>query len=323
MSRWLRSATLFSVAIVLVGTAVLYYRGATLGTSQTPAPIKAKHEHGEHEHAEGAVAFNDAKLAAAGIELQTAGAGVLRDGLTLNGIIQPNQETLVQVTPRFPGIIKDVRRRVGEKVDKGDLLATVESNQSLTAYELKAPMAGTIIDRQASLGEYASEQKPAFVIADLSNVWVDFSVHRRDLKRVRVGDVVVIDAEDGGAPIEAKISYVAPVGSSDTQSGLARAVVANHDLRLRPGLFVNGRVLLTAKPVSLVVKASALQTLENRAVVFVRVGDKFEVRDVAIGERDADHVEITFGLMEGDVYAAKNSFVIKAELGKGTAAHEH
>lgn len=323
MSRLLRSATLFSIAVVLLGTVALYYRGGSFGTSQSAAPIKAKHEHGEHEHGEGSVAFNDAKLAAAGIELQTAGAGVLRDGVILNGIIQPNQETLVQVTPRFAGIIKDVRKRVGESVNKGDLLATVESNQSLTTYELRAPMAGTIIDRQAALGEYASEQKPAFVIADLSNVWVDFSVHRRDLKRVRVGDTVIIDAEDGGAPIEAKISYVAPIGSSDTQSGLARAVVANQDQRLRPGLFVNGRALLTAKPVSLVVKGSALQTLENRAVVFVRVGDKFEVRDVAIGERDPEHVEITFGLMEGDVYAAKNSFVIKAELGKGTAAHEH
>jgi len=324
MNSLMRSFSGFIIAIALVAAAAIYYqRDVTEKGGRTPSE-QHKHGHGhEHEESEGSVQISDAKVAAAGIELQTAGGGVLRDGLLLNGVIQPNQETLVQVTPRFPGVIKDVRKRIGDQVNKGDILATVESNQSLTTYELKAPIAGTIIDRQAALGEYASEQKPAFIVADLSNVWIDFSVYRRDLPRVRLGDPVLVDAEDGSPPIESKISYLAPIGSSDTQSALARAVVANRDLRLRPGLFVSGRVLLSAKPANLVVKSSALQTLENRTVVFVRVGDKFEVRDVATGERDPEQIEITFGLMEGDVYAAKNSFVIKAELAKGTAAHEH
>jgi cobalt-zinc-cadmium efflux system membrane fusion protein len=143
------------------------------------------------------------------------------------------------------------------------------------------------------------------------------------MKRVRVGDTVMIDAEDGGAQIETKISYVSPVGSSDTQSALARTVVGNAELRLRPGFFVTGRLLLSAKPAAIAVKSSALQTLENRTVVFVRVGDKFEPRDVEVGDRDPDQVEILFGLLEGDLYAAKNSFVVKAELAKGSATHEH
>ncbi len=247
----------------------------------------------------------------------------MRDGLALNGIIQPNQEALVQVTPRFPGVVRDIRRRIGDVVAKGDLLASVESNQSLTAYELRAPIAGTVIDRQVSLGEYVSEQKPAFVLADLSAVWVDFSVYRRDIQRVKVGDKVAIEPEDGGQPIETTISYVSPVGSSETQSALARAVVNNADGRLRPGLFVRARVILTAKSVPLAVKLSALQTIENRTVVFVRSGDKFEPRDVMVGGRDQEWAEISFGLESGDTYAARNSFVIKAELAKGTASHAH
>src|ERR1044072_4459556 len=243
--------------------------------------------------------------------------------LLLNGILQPNQEALVQGTPRFPGVGREERKRTGDTVKRGGLLAKVESNQSLTVYELRAPMAGTIIDRQAARGEYASEQKAAFTIADLSKVWVDFSVYRRDLKKVRNGDTVLIDAEDGGAPIEAKISYISPVGSSDTQSALARAVVTNNDLRLRPGLFVTGKLMLSEKPVGIAIKSSALQVVENRTVVFVRSGEKFEIRDVELGARDADQVEVLFGILEGDVYAAKNSFVIKAEIQKGSAAHEH
>ena len=283
------------------------------------------HAHEEKGHAddEKSVALSDARIAAAGIELHKAGPGTLRDTLVLNGILQPNQEALVQVTPRFAGIVRDLGKRIGDRVEKGELLAKIESNQSLTIYEVRAPIAGTIIDRQVSLGEYASEQKPAFTIADLSSVWADFSVYRRDLGRVRLGDTVLIDVEDGGPPMEAKISYVSPVGSSDTQSALARAIVANREMRLRPGLFVTGRVVLAAKQASIVVKPAALQSVEDRTVVFVRNGEKFEPRGVELGERDSEQVEVLVGLTAGDVYAGRNSFVIKAELGKGSATHEH
>jgi multidrug efflux pump subunit AcrA (membrane-fusion protein) len=308
-----------SLMFILVAAGLIHagYRMLTPATTKPAVAEKIQKE----ERADG-VALSDAKVTAAGIELATAAPAVLRDSLLLNGVVQANQEALVQVTPRFPGIVRDVRKRIGDQVAKDDLLATVESNQSLTSYELRAPIAGTVIDRQMSLGEYASDQKPAFIIADLSTVWVDLSVYRRDLKRVHVGDAVMIDAEDGDDNIEAKISYVSPIGNSDTQSARARAVVKNHDLRLRPGLFVTGRVLLSAKPVNVAVKSSALQTIENRTVVFVRSGDKFEVRDVEIGDRDREQVEILFGVLEGDVYAAKNSFIVKAELAKATAADD-
>jgi multidrug efflux pump subunit AcrA (membrane-fusion protein) len=167
-----------------------------------------------------------------------------------------------------------------------------------------------------------SEQKPAFVIADLSTVWIDLSVYRRDLGRVHVGDQVFIDPADGGTPIESKIAYLSPVGSSETQSALARAIVANPNQRLRPGLFVTARLTLSERKVAIAVKSTALQTIENRTVVFVRSGDKFEARDVEIGERDPQLVEITFGVLEGDVYAARNSFILKSEMGKGAADND-
>lgn len=302
-------------------TGALVYSGYLL---LAPAITKTvPTENAEKEHHSEAVEMSDAKVAAAGIELLKASPGVLRDSLLLNGIVQPNQESLVQVTPRFPGIVREVRKRIGDLVQKGDVLAIVESNQSLTPYELKASLAGTVIDRQTTLGEYVSEQKPAFVIADLSTVWVDFSVYRRDLNRVSVGDQVLIDPADGGPPIEAKITYLAPIGSSDTQSALARATVPNPDRRLRPGLFITGRLTLSAKKVNVAVKSSALQTFENRTVIFVRNGDKFEARDVELGGRDPELVEITFGLLDGDIYAAQNSFIVKAEMAKGSASHDH
>lgn len=307
------------LVFVLVAAALVYggYRMLTPATTKTTASAKTEKE----EHTD-SVKLSDAKIETAGIELVKASAGVLRDSLLLNGIVQPNQESLVQVTPRFPGIVRDVRKRIGDRVQKGDILALIESNQSLTQYELKASLAGTVIDRQTTLGEYVSEQKPAFVIADLSTVWVDFSVYRRDLTRVHIDDQVFIDPADGGPPIEAKVSYLSPVGSSDTQSAIARAVVTNSGQRLRPGLFITCQLTLSEKKVSVAVKSSALQIWENRTVVFVRNGEKFEARDVEIGGRDPQLVEITFGVLEGDVYAAQNSFIIKAELGKGAADND-
>lgn len=311
-----------NIILILVGIAALSVIGFYLMKPSASAP-NSKNDHTGHDHQEESVELNDAKISAAGIELVAVGKAVLRDSLTLNGVVTPNQEQLVQVTPRFPGIVSEIRKRVGDRVEKGEVLARIESNQSLTVYEIKSAISGTVIERQISVGEYASEQKAAFTVADLSSVWVDLAIGRRELARAKIGDTILIDAGDGGEPVEAKLSYISPISNADTQSVLARAIVKNDPLRLRPGLFVTARLVLAAKEVPLAVKLSALQTLENRTVVFVRNGSKFEPRDVELGERDSEQVEVVFGLVEGDVYAGKNSFVIKAELAKGAATHEH
>lgn len=267
--------------------------------------------------------MSDTKLAAAKIVLEAARPATLRDNLILNGLVRPNQEKLVQVTPRFAGIVRQVQKSIGDHVRRDELLAKVESNQSLTSYDLKAPIDGTVIDRQISLGEYASEQKPAFVVADLSSVWVDFSVYMRDLARVRTGDQIDIDAGDNGETIRAQVSYISPVGSMDTQSALARAVIQNTNDRMRPGLFVRGALRLGSRNVALAVKTTALQTMEGKTVVFVREGEALEARPVRLGDQDRDFAEVLNGLEEGEMYASENSFVVKAEIGKSEAGHDH
>jgi len=257
------------------------------------------------------------------VSARAAGSATLSDTLAFNGGLRANQEAVVQVTPRFPGIVRAIRKRIGDTVMKDDLLASIESNQSLTVYDLKAPIGGTVIDRQISLGEYASEQKPSFIVADLSTIWVDLSIYRQDIKRVRIGDEVLIDPDDGGGDVKGSISYVAPVGSSDTQTALARVVLPNPDGRLRPGLFVTARLVLAKRTVPVAVRVGAIQTLDNKTVVFVREGDdKLEARPVELGESDPRHVEIRAGLAAGERYVAENSFVVKSEMGKGGATHD-
>jgi membrane fusion protein, heavy metal efflux system len=132
----------------------------------------------------------------------------------------------------------------------------------------------------------------------------------------------VIDLGDSGATVNSRISYLSPVGLAETQSAVARAVVPNPDGRLRPGLFVRAKVILSSRRVPLAIKLSALQTMENKTVVFVREGDKLEARPVKVGEQDKDFAEILEGLTGGELYAADNSFVVKAEIGKAEAGHD-
>jgi multidrug efflux pump subunit AcrA (membrane-fusion protein) len=303
---------LFVVALVVAGVAAIAYRHF----SSEPPPQAPVARQESANSRPGSVTMSDASLRAAEIGLETAGPGVIRPSLQLNGVVQPNQETMVDVTPRFAGVVREVRKRIGDLVRQGDVLAIVDSNQSLTSYELKAPIAGTVIDRQTTLGEYVSEQKPAFVVADLSSVWVDLAVYRNDLGKVRLGDKLLVDPEDGGPPIESQITYISPIGASETQSAVARAVMSSSQSRLRPGLFVKSRAILAERPVKLAVKLVALQKLQDRNVIFVRTADKFEAREVALGGRDDEQVEVVFGLSEGDVYAARNSFIVKSELVK-------
>lgn len=326
----MRRSTIVAATVLATIIAVTTYRMLTPAKQQAPVLQGEKSEGKgtnarveQDEHGADRIRISDVKLAAAGIVLAEASAQMLNDTLQLNGLLRANQESVVQVTPRFPGVVRGIRKRIGDTVSKDEPLASVESNQSLTTYDLKAPISGTVVDRQISLGEYASEQKPAFIVADLSTIWVDLSIYRKDIKRVRIGDEVLIDPDDGAGDINGTISYVAPVGASDTQTALARVVLANTEGRLRPGLFVTARLVLAKRSVPVAVRVAAIQTLENKTVIFVReAGDKLEARPVELGESDPRYVEVKAGLAAGERYVAENSFVVKAEMGKGEAEHD-
>ena len=89
--------------------------------------------------------------------------------------------------PRFPGVVRSVHKRLGDAVARGDLLAMIESNESLQPFELRAPLAGTVIAKDVAPGEFVSTERELFQIADLASVWVDLDVYRRDFGRLRVG----------------------------------------------------------------------------------------------------------------------------------------
>ena len=273
----------------------------------------------------GQVKLDTEQLKNGGVRLETAGPATIRSTLRLAGKVAANDDVLVNVAPRFPGIVRRVNVGLGDKVTADQVLATVESNESLRPYDLKAGLAGTVINKNVSPGQYVAPTDTLYVVNDLSTVFVDLNVYRQDFPRLHVKQKVLIDLGDGNPPVENDLDYLSPFGAENTQSLLARVVVPNPRGTLRPGLFVTAEVVLEENPVPVAVRAEALQTVDNKPSVFVRRtageggdgGGVFEARPVQTGRRDGDHQEVTGGLRAGETYAGANSFVLKAELGKG------
>jgi cobalt-zinc-cadmium efflux system membrane fusion protein len=281
-------------------------------------------EHADNAHGkEGHVELSPEAIKNADLQIETVSSLKINTTLSVYGKIAANEEAVAHIMPRFPGIVKAVNKRLGDTVQKGEVLAVVESNESLRTYEIRSDIAGTITSKDVTLGELAKGDSPIFVVTDLTTVWVDLNVYRQDFPRLKKGQPVEIDVGDESPPILSTISYLSPFGAESTQTMLARAVIPNPNRDLLPGLFVTAEVRIAEVMAPVAVKLSALQILNDNPVVFVQEGDAFEAREVKLGVRDRENVAIISGLADGDNYVSGNSFILKAELGKHEAAHEH
>ena len=270
----------------------------------------------------GRVELNEKQIENAHLEVKTAGPAKIKAILQLYGKIAMNEDAVANVSPRFPGLVKSVSVRLGDRVEKGQVLAIVESNDSLRNYQVVSEIAGIIIKKEVTIGEIVRDDKPIFTIADLSIVWVDFSVFPQDFERVKLGQAVRITYAPNLRPINSSISYIAPVGTENTQSLLVRAVAQNSAGVLRPGLFVMGEVETNETEVPVAVLPAAIQSLNERTVIFVAEGTAFAAREVTLGARDDNRVQVLTGLSPGDRYVAANSFLLKAELGKAESGDQ-
>ena len=190
-------------------------------------------------------------------------------------------------------------------------------------YELRAPFDAVVVEKHLTVGEVVDETSNAFTLSDLSRVWVTFAVAPRDLDKVVTGRDVTVSAPDLGAQVEGKVNYVGSLLGEQNRAATVRASLANPNGAWRPGLFVNVAVSVDRFDAAVAVPESALQTWEAQTVVFARTEEGFEARPVKTGRRDAGQVEITSGLAAGTQVAAAGSFVLKSELGKGSAEHSH
>lgn len=275
----------------------------------------------QYENHEGRTRISDVLAIASRIETGLAGPARIRETLTLTGHVQVDPNRLSRVHARFPGVVQDVKKELGENVKAGDVLATVQSNESLQTYAVKAPIDGLIVRRDIQIGE-ATGSESLFIIADISRVWAELNVFGLNLNKVQPGQRVVVESMNA-QPVEGEISWISPLAAHASQSVNARVELDNEDVRVRPGQFVRARVTISEHDVPLAVQLSALQAFRDFDVVFAKFDETYEVRMLTLGRRDDQWVEVMEGLKPGTEYVIGNSYLIKADIEKSGASHDH
>jgi cobalt-zinc-cadmium efflux system membrane fusion protein len=250
-----------------------------------------------------------------------AGPATLAETITAYGSIVPNPERVREVSARFDGAIQSVDVALGEMVTQGQRLATVESNESLQSYAITAPISGLVMERTANAGEQTSGRR-LFTVVDTSSVWAEIAIFPSNRARVIAGSAVEITPATGGEAIIGSISYLNPVAGAN-QSITARVPLENVDGRWALGTYVTASIKVAEIEVPLAVKRSGLQSFRDFTVVYAQIGDQYEVRMLELGRQDDEWIEILGGLEPGTRYVTENSYVLKADVEKSGASHDH
>lgn len=359
--------------------------------------ITAKHNNKTYQFAydqvEARVRMADKQLTLNSIEVLTAGPSSIKSVLRLQGEVKLNADKSVHVVSRVGGIVESVSVNAGDKVKKGQMLASLSSQavadlrsdllaaqkrvnlarsiyarekqlweekisaqqdylqaehdlqeaeinaqrmhqrlyavgagtsaKELTRYEIRSPIDGVVTNKQISQGQVVSEVDSLYQISDLSTVWAEMTIYAKDINTVKVGQKVTIKATAFEAETTGTISYVGALVGEQSRTAMARVVINNTHQTWLPGLPVNIELLSEEVKVPLAVSVEGIQTLRDWSVVFGRYGDYFEARPLKLGRRDDKYAEVLEGLQVGEKYAAGNSFLIKADLGKAGASHDH
>lgn len=298
------------------------HKGHDHGEEKGEGGEKAGHEQG-HGEEERKIELSPDTMTQLGLRVLAAGPAKLNVSVTLTGKLVPHEDRVSHVTPRYPGVIREVRKRLGDPVARGETVVVIENNQTLQPYEVKSQIPGIVVRRHATVGESVSDASTLFDVADYSELFADFFVFPGDYAKVRLGQRVLVRFADGGVA-ESAISFLSPVTDAETQSRFVRAVLPNPASVYQAGMFVTGDVVLEETAVPVAVENSAFRTVEGKTAVFVEEEEgHFVARPVLAGRRDKDRAEVLKGLRAGERYAAGNTFILQAELEKGEAEHEH
>lgn len=325
-----KTIALATTALILIGGAYWLYETKFHGHDDTHSEadghahgIPDEHGHEEEGHTEErATDISDDAAKTAGIVTETAGPTNLGERLALRGKIILNPETSAEVKARFTGVVKSVRVKVGDTVKKGETLATIESNDSLQTYAVTSPLSGVILAQHAHVGDTAAEE-PIFMVANLSTITAELHVFPQDISRISTGQNVDVQSVDGSIQSTGTVKALLPTTNADTQTVQVWVTLNNTDNRWRSGMAVQAGAVIGTESTPLAVKNTALQTLEDQTVVFVKVGTTYTAHPVKTGRTDGTFTEVLSGIDAGDTYVATNSFIIKADIGKSAAGHAH
>jgi cobalt-zinc-cadmium efflux system membrane fusion protein len=289
--------------------------------------VKVTAEEGGRRHAwsyasyEGRTTIARSAADTAGVKVAAAGPATLVETLDLQGRVDITPEGRSEVRAMYPGRILAMTKTIGQRVQRGEVIARIESSHSLQAYPVRAAIAGVIVERNGSAGAVAGEA-PIYVIADPTRLHAEFFIYPRDAERVRAGQAVEVRSLSGEARLVTRIEALLPNEDPTNPTMIAHAELPPNPA-WRPGMGVGGAVAVGGSSVPLAVRTRALQRFRDFTVVFARVGDTYEVRMLELGRRTPEWTEVLGGLSAGEVYVTDNAFLIRADVEKSGASHDH
>ena len=378
---------------------------AALSSASPQAPKSAREPEsgaGSKDDHPSLVKLSAEAIEAAGIETAAVEAGTIAHRITVPGTIMPHADRIAHVAVKLPGIVAELRKNIGDPVEKNEVLAALESREiaeakseylaarltndlqqdlfergekvlwerkisseqqflrarneaartkmrvditrqklfalgvteaeivglpeqseaTLRRQEVRSPISGHVVERKVELGVAVGRDQletELFVIADLDRVWAELAVSPDDVPLVAMGAMVSVAARAGTERTEGKVVFISPMLDRDTRLARVVADIDNKDGVWRPGSFVTAGIEFEHRQVPVAVPASAIQTMETGSVVFVLTPEGFAARQVKFGQSDDRTVEVVSGLREGETIAVSNTFLLKAEMLKGSA----
>lgn len=260
---------------------------------------------------------------AGGVTTQQVGPAVLGETLPLSGRVEITPEGQAEVHARYPGRVMSLTVQLGQRVSRGQVVARVESSESLQTYAVTAPISGVITAKNVNPGSITGNGAPMLVIGDPTRLHAEFFLYPRDAERVRVGQRIEIKSQAGEHTASGVIEAILPSDDVLSQTLVAHVELPYQGGVWRPGLGVSGLVQVGEGEVPLAVRTKALQPFRDFTVVYAKFGDTYEVRMLDLGRRTEEWTEVLGGIEPGTTYVVDGAFLIRADIEKSGASHDH
>ncbi|MDP3853324.1 efflux RND transporter periplasmic adaptor subunit [Phenylobacterium sp.] len=306
-----------------------YLRGAGTVVEPHSFDVKVRASEGGRTHQwsyasyEGRTTIAAEAARAGGVATEKAGPAIVGDLVDMAGRVEVTPEGQGEVRAWYPGRIMAMNAGLGQAVRRGQVLARVESSNSLQTYSIPAPIGGVIVQKNANVGDVADSQA-LYVIADPTKLHAEFFVYPRDAEKIRVGQPVEVRSLSGETRLRAAVEAILPTADVSSQTLMAHVhLPPGAAASFRPGMGVEGSFQVSAKSVPLAVRTKALQRFRDFTVVFAKVGDTYEVRMLELGAQTPEWTEVLGGLESGTEYVTDGAFLIRADIEKSGASHDH
>ena len=266
----------------------------------------------------------EGELQEAEVSLISARQALTNLGFEIPSTLENGEPKQIAENLRFLGIPKSLLAALPSTTSTANLIA------------VKAPFRGVVVASEVVAGEVVDTTKSLFVVADPQTLWLTLNVPQEGAKYVKQGLEVRFRTDDESPEIIGKITWISPSIDEQTRTLRVRVVVPNTDGKFRDNTFGSGQIVLREEPKAVVVPREAVQSIADANFVFVRDKNYFDksapkvfhVRQVRIGAKDDQFVELLAGVLPGEVIATKGSAVLLAQLqrsnlGAGCACHDH